>query len=249
MPVSTANALTPLEQQILHEALESCKRRFDQRAFFRRLSADELTSAELKYVFGQYGHFRVQLHRWFAGCIILIRDASEPAQRQAVLALADHIFTDLRDRHDLLFAELLHDLGFPVGTLHASFQSPATTSYIEAFLDDYRAPTATWVEAVAALSGRELSVVVRNQRLLRSHFAPRSLRAPTWLTLHADLEVEHFLDILRPVLSQLSANGAVPEAIGTAIDRGIRGHADFLDALLHEHESEAERCASIETRR
>jgi len=52
MPVPTAHALTLPEQQILHEGLDSCRRSFDECAFFRRLAADELTSAALKYVFG-----------------------------------------------------------------------------------------------------------------------------------------------------------------------------------------------------
>ena len=74
---------------ILHEALETCKRSFDECAFFRRLAADQLAPAAIKYVSGQYGHFRIQLHRWFAACISLNRDASEPAQRQAILALSN----------------------------------------------------------------------------------------------------------------------------------------------------------------
>jgi thiaminase len=246
MPAPTADAVTTPEQRILHEALESCERSFDQCAFFRRLASGDLAPAALQYVFGQYGHFRLQLHRWFAVCIILTKDASQPAQREAILALADHIFTDLRDGHDLMFAELLHELGFPAGTLHARSVSPATAAYIESFLDDCRTPTVTWVDAIATLSGRELSVVVRNQRLLKSYFAPRGLCGPSWITLHAELEIDHFLDIVRPVLTQpgagAGADKALLEAVRTAIDR----HAEYLDALLREHEKEATRGRSVE---
>jgi pyrroloquinoline quinone (PQQ) biosynthesis protein C len=230
--------LTPPEQRILQEVLECCERRFDHSVFFRRLALGDVTPAALKYMFGQYGHFRLQLQRWFAACIILIKDASQPAQREAILALADHIFTDLRDGHDLLFAELLHDLGFPVGTLHAEVVSPATAAYIESFLDDCRAPGVTWFEAMAALGGRELSVVVRNQRLLKSYFAPRGLRGPTWITLHAELEIDHFLDLVRPVLMQ-GADAAPPEAVRLAIERTLGRHVEYLDALLQEHEDAA----------
>ena len=222
---------------VLHEALETCKRVFNECAFFRQLAADRLSPAAIKYAFGQYGHFRIQLHRWFAACVSLNRDASQPAQRQAILALSNHICTDLRDNHDLLFAEFLQDLGFPAGTLHSKVESHATTAYIASFLDDCRAPTATWHEALAALSGRELSVVVRNQRLLRSHFAPRTLRAPTWITLHAELEVDHFLDLAKPALAQQPPD-TTPPAFLRAIERTIRAHAHYLDALLQEHEAE-----------
>jgi pyrroloquinoline quinone (PQQ) biosynthesis protein C len=231
--------LTTPEQQILHDVLECCERRFDNSVFFRRLAVGAMTPAPLQYVFGQYGHFRLQLHRWFAVCMILAKDASQPAQRQAILALADHVFTDLKDNHDLLFAEWLHQLGFPAGTLHAAAVSPATTTYIESFLDDCRRPTVTWLDAVAALGGRELSVALRNQRLLRSYFAPRGLSGPTWITLHADLEIDHFLDVVRPLLAE---QGTTPlDSVRVAIDGALRRHVEYLDALLREHEEDTDR--------
>jgi len=241
-PTGEQRELTPPEQRILHEMLECCERRFEQGLFFRRLALGDLTPAALKYVFGQYGHFRLQLQCWFAACIVLIKDASQPAQRQAILALADHIFTDLQDGHDLLFAELLGDLGYPVGTLHAEVVSPATAAYIESFLDDCNAPAATWFEVMAALGGRELSVVVRNQHLLKSYFAPLGLRGPTWITLHAELESDHFLDLVRPLLMQ-GADVTSREALRLPIERTLGRHAEYLDALLQEHEDAAS-CAN-----
>ena len=76
-------------QDTLRQGLECCERSFDQSVFFRRLAAGDMTPSELAYVFGQYGHFRLQLHRWFAVCMLLSGDASQPAQREAILALAD----------------------------------------------------------------------------------------------------------------------------------------------------------------
>jgi thiaminase len=246
-PALEQRELTPPEQQILHEVLDRCERRFDQSAFFRRLAVGELTPTALKYVFGQYGYFRLQLQRWFAVCIVLIKDASQPAQREAILALADHIFTDLRDGHDVLFGELLHDLGFQAGTLHAEVVSPATAAYIDSFLDDCRAPAVTWLEAMAALGGRELSVVVRNQRLLKSYFSPRGMREPTWITLHAELEIDHFLDLVRPLLLQDGPDALPPEAVWRAIDRTLGRHVEYLDALLLEQEQAATCTAPVST--
>ena len=229
--------LTTVEQQILRDALERCERRFEHSVFFRRLAAGAITLAAMKYVFGQYGHFRVQLHTWFATCIVLAKDASQPVQRETILALADHTFTDLRDNHDVLFAECLHGLGFPAGTLHADTASPATLAYIESFPADCGLPEVTWLHAVAALSGRELSVALRNQRLLAQYFAPRGMSGPTWITLHAELEVDHFLDAIRPVLAQPDLAAPAIDALVLATDRAFARHADYLDALLHEHDS------------
>ncbi len=227
--------LTVIEAQILGDLREQCERRFDQSAFFERLAAGAITGEALGYIFGQYGHFRIQLHRWFAVCILLARDASQPAQRQSIMALADHVFTDLRDDHDVLFAECLQSFGLPTGTLYAGSPSPATRTYIESFVDDSRAPTATWLEATAALAGRELSVALRNQRLIRSYFAPRGQTAPIWITLHAALEVDHFLDALRPVLAERASGTASLEAVHVAVGRAFGRHAEYLDTLLEEY--------------
>lgn len=233
--------LTTREQSFLDDLLERSERRFDESTFFRRLAAGAITTEALAYIFGQYGHFRVQLHRWFAACILLVKDASDPAQRQAILALADHVFTDLRDDHDRLFAECLHHFGFPSESLYAGSRSPATSAYIESFLDAARAPMATWFEAIAALSGRELSVALRNRRLLKSYFAPRGLPGPTWITLHAELEVDHFLDVLRPLISEHGAAAASFDAVRLAAAGAFARHAEYLDALLAEHEAEERR--------
>ena len=227
--------LTAPEAQILGDLRESCERRFDRSIFFERLAAGAVTGEGLAYIFGQHGHFRIQLHRWFALCILLAKDASQPAQRQSIMALADHIFTDLRDDHDALFAECLHGLGLPAGTLYAGSPSPATQTYIESFMHDSRAPGTTWREATAALAGRELSVALRNQRLIRSHFSPRGQTAPIWITLHAELEVDHFLDALRPLLAQPAAGAASLEAVRVAVDGAFGRHAEYLDTLLAEY--------------
>jgi thiaminase len=229
--------LTATEEALLDDQREQCVRRFDESVFFQRLAAGVVTGEALGYIFGQYGHFRIQLHRWFAFCILLAKDASQPAQRQSIMALADHVFTDLRDDHDVLFAECLECFGLPAGTLYAGSPSPATRTYIESFMDDTRASAATWLEATAALAGRELSVALRNQRLIRSYFAPRDQTAPIWIGLHAELEVDHFLDALRPVLAERALGTASLAALHLAVGGAFGRHAEYLDALLDEYEA------------
>jgi hypothetical protein len=90
---------------------------------------------------------------------------------------------------------------------------------------------------VAALAGRELSVALRNRRLLKSYFGARSLPGPTWITLHAELEVDHFLDVLRPLISEDVAAAALLAPVHQAVARAFGRHADYLDALLAEHEA------------
>jgi hypothetical protein len=250
LPRATCEAreLTAAEEKILGDLREQCERRFDQSVFFRRLIAGAVTSEALRYIFGQYGHFRIQLHRWFAVCILLAKDASQPLQRQSIMALAAHIFTDLRDDHDVLFAECLQSFGLPAGTLYVGSTSRATRAYIESFIesgmDDIRAPVITWLEAIAALAGRELSVALRNQRLIRGYFAPHGQTAPTWITLHAELEVDHSLDALRPILTECAPGTVSLEAVHVAAGRAFGRHAEYLDMLFNEHLGHSNRDAS-----
>jgi hypothetical protein len=150
------------------------------------------------------------------------------------MSLAEHVFTDLRDDHDALFAECLQNFGSPRGLLYVGLPSPATLRYTEQFLEECRAPTATWLDAIATLAGRELSVAVRNQRLVQGYFAPRREPTPTWIGLHAELEVDHCLDALRPVVAQPAGSSTTLEP---AMARAFARHADYLDALLDEHET------------
>ena len=99
---------------------------------------------------------------------------------------------------------------------------------------------------MAALGGRELSVALRNQRLLRSYFAPRGLIGPTWITLHAELEVDHFLDVVRPLLAEQGTRAAPLDSVRVAIDGALRRHVEYLDALLREHEEDTAHGAPIE---
>jgi hypothetical protein len=234
-----ARELTASEEHILGALREQCELSFDRSAFFKQLAAGAVSGEALRYVFGQYGHFRIQLHRWFAVCIFLAQDASQPAQRQSIMALADHIFTDLGDDHDVLFAECLQYFGLPPGTLYVGSPSPATQAYIESFIESFlnarRAPATAWIEALAGLTGRELSVALRNQRLIRSYFAPRGQSAPIWISLHAELEVDHALDALKPLLADQATGTVAPEVLRAVAGQAFGRHADYLDALLEEH--------------
>jgi thiaminase len=226
-----------LERDFVPDAVARCERAFDASPFFQRLATRELTPAQLRYVFGQYGHFRLQLHRWFGLCISKASDSSEPAQRRAIVALADHIFTDLRDDHDQMFREFLHQLGFPVRTLHSEHVSVATRAYVGSFFDDYGSSSCTFFEAIAALGGRELSVALRNRRLLELYFAPRGLTEPTWVSLHAELEIEHFIDVVEPFVTPQDSGSSQLRAARGAIDRAVERHIEYLDALLREHDA------------
>jgi thiaminase len=224
-----------LEPGWVGDAIERCERAFDARLFFQRLTRGELTPEQLRYVFGQYGHFRLQLPSWFGLCISKATNCAEPAQRRAILALSDHIFTDLRDDHDQMFREFLHQLGSPAGTLHAEHASAATRAYVRSFFDDCDAPSCTFFDAIAALGGRELSVSLRNRRLLKAYFAPRGLPEPTWVRLHAELEVEHFVDVLEPIVARHGSDAPELRAARDGIERAFERHAQYLDALLLEH--------------
>ena len=214
-----------------------CERAFEVSRFFKLLDSGGVTSALLGYVFAQYGFFRIQLHRWFCLCIMKASNAAEVLQRDAIMALADHIFTDLRDDHDVLFSHMLEQLGVGPDRPQDDAPSQATRTYIKSFAEEFGGPERDLREALGGLSGRELSVALRNRRLLSGYFERLQLPRPLWLTLHAELEVDHCFDVLRPVATWIGEDSAVHAKVRAAIECSIQRHVQYLDDLLQEFQA------------
>ena len=79
------------------------------------------------------------------------------------------------------------------------------------------------------------------EHLVRRH---RALAADGGhIALHAELEVDHFLDVVRPLLAE---QGAAPRhSMRGAVDGAIGRHVEYLDALLREHEEDTARGAAL----
>src|SRR5262249_38731173 len=144
--------LALLERDVCTTASACCERVFEGSTFFDLLASGRMQPGLLGYVFAQYGFFRIQLHRWFGVCIMKASNAAEPTQRDAVMALADHIFTDLHDDHDVLFSQMLEQFDFGIGRLHGDEPSPATRAYIDSFAAEFAGPERDLREALAGLS-------------------------------------------------------------------------------------------------
>jgi thiaminase len=216
---------------------EYCEAACDASRFFRLLAEQSLPPSLMQYTFLQYRFYRDQLHRWFGRCVVKAETCADRDQRAAVMSLAEHLFVDLRDGHDFMYREFLGDLGVTDDEVEQSTPSSATRSYSASFLNDHGPDVSGLYEALAALSGREMCVAVRNGRLIQHYFAPRGLRAPTWIELHATLEVEHFHAGLQPAVSCLHADPAALATLLSAVERSIRRHTQYFDDLLEEWEA------------
>lgn len=135
-----------------------------------------------------------------------------------------------------MYVEFMHDLGLSDAEIALAQRSAATSAYERSFFDDFGYGTDNFYEALAALSGRELCVSVRNARLLQFYFDARNLQHPTWLSLHAELEVNHFQDSIRPVLMRYEGDATKLTSVIQAVERGIDRHVQYFEDLLHEYE-------------
>ncbi|QZZ18690.1 hypothetical protein J5X98_14520 [Leptothermofonsia sichuanensis E412] len=122
----------------------------------------------------------------------------------------------------------------------ASQPSNATTLYERSFFDDFGYETDNFYEALAALSGRELCVAIRNTKILQYYFATRHLKFPTWLSLHAELEEHHFQDSILPALTHHQEDSIKQASMISAIKHGIDRHLQYFENLLQEYESQRE---------
>jgi pyrroloquinoline quinone (PQQ) biosynthesis protein C len=231
-------AVQAQEAAITARAIAYCQTALDRSRFFGLLKAGNLSHAILQYAFLQYRHWRDRLHQWFGLCIVKAESCTDPDQEAAILSLADHIFTDLQDRHNAMYMEFLYDLGLSDGEIAAAQRSAATTSYERSFFDEFGCGTDNFYEALAALSGRELCVSIRNVQILQDYFDVRSMKHPTWLSLHAEVEADHFQDAIRPVLMRYTEESGKLTGVITAVERGIDRHMQYFDDLLQEYETQ-----------
>ncbi|WP_427157712.1 iron-containing redox enzyme family protein [Aliinostoc sp. HNIBRCY26] len=233
-------AVKAQESAISAQIIAYCHEVLDRSRFFCLLKAGAITPPIIQYAFLQYHHWRDRLHRWFGLCIVKADSCTDPDQKSAIMSLADHTFTDLQDGHSEMYVEFLHDLGLSDADIMASQRSAGTASYERSFFDEFGYESDNFYEALAALSGRELCVSIRNARILQSYFDAHSLKHPTWLSLHAKLEVNHFQDSIRPVLIHYDGDATKQKHIIKAVEGGISRHIQYFDDLLHEYEFPAD---------
>lgn len=217
---------------ITTQTIAYCQDAFDRSRFFQLLQAGHLTPPLLQYVFLQYRFWRDRLHQWFGLCILKASSCTDPAQKTALLSLSDHIFTDLKDGHNEMYDDFLAAIGLQAADIATAQRSAATTLYERSLFDDFGYESDNFYETLAALSGRELCAAIRNVKLLQSYFDPHHLQPPLWLSLHAELEIDHFQATLYPILSSLQT--PIPQ-IRPAIERGIDRHMQYFDHLLEEY--------------
>ncbi|MBD2411279.1 iron-containing redox enzyme family protein [Nostoc calcicola FACHB-3891] len=232
-------AVKAQESAISSRAIAYCHEVLDRSRFFSLLKAGAMTPGLMQYTFLQYHFWRDRLHQWFGLCIVKAGSCTDPDQKSAIMSLADHTFTDLQDDHSQMYVEFLHDLGLSDTEIMATQRSAATVSYERSFFDEFGYGSDNFYEALAALSGRELCVSIRNARILQSYFDARGMKHPTWLSLHAELEVNHFQDSIRPVLTRYEGDSTKLKSVIKAVERGIDRHVQYFEDLLHEYESQA----------
>jgi pyrroloquinoline quinone (PQQ) biosynthesis protein C len=225
------------KQAITERTIAYCHESLDRSYFFSKLKNGEMTQSLMQYAFLQYRLWRDRLHQWFGLCIVKAESCTDPDLKAAIMSLADHTFTDLQDNHSEMYLEFLHDLGLDNAAIQGVRRSAATVLYERSFFDDFGYETNNFYQALAALSGRELCVTVRNERILQYYFDIRSLKHPVWLALHAELEIEHFHDSILPVLTRYAGNPAEIADLMKAVERGIDRHVQYFEAMLHEYES------------
>ena len=214
-----------------------CHKSLARSRFFSLLKNGAIAPAAVQYAFIQYHSWRDRLHQWFGLCIVKAGSCTDPDQKLAIMSLADHTFTDLRDGHSEMYLEFLADLGLSPVEIEASQPSAATIAYARSFFDRFGYGTENFYEALAALSGRELCVSVRNELILRCYFDLHQIKYSTWLALHAELEVDHFHDAIRPVLIRYAGDALKIAELMTVIEQSIDRHIQYFDQLLDEYES------------
>lgn len=222
-----------LEEQITQDIVDYSKQTFRTSRFFRELGNGKISLPRLQYVFLQYRYWRDQFHTWFGLCILKSGSCEQKHVKDAVLELADHTLVEMKEDHAGLYVDFLKHLGVSDEDIKNAAEGDSTRRYEQSFLTAFGTETNNFVDSVIALSARELFAAIRNTyvtKALKDHYG---IDQSPWWQLHERLEIDHFRNAIRPVLSELgSGRRATPEIaiMKSEIDR----HADYWDGLLGE---------------
>jgi hypothetical protein len=200
----------------------------ERSTFFSALSAHNLTLGHVRDVMSQYYLWRNAFHRWFGVCIAKSPPFGTTFDTPYVLAeLAEHIQQEITGDHLGMCQRFLSAIGV---TLDVTIEPiPVTVRYIDSYAARFLNGESSFEEALAALAGRELVAVHRNQlisRVLSDQFRvdPRDLE---FFHLHEDLEEEHFKGLWNAVLK--SHNDAT--RLTDSAKRAISEHIHFWDEV------------------
>src|SRR5258708_7038518 len=100
-----------LEETITQEIIDYSRHALSTSNFFGKLKNGEIGLSCLKYVFSQYRYWRDQFHTWFGLCILKSGSCEPSHVRDAVLELADHTLTEMREDHAGMYRDFLRSLG------------------------------------------------------------------------------------------------------------------------------------------
>lgn len=239
-PVTDSTDHAHLEEAITREVMDYSRHVLHTSAFFGKLKDGNLSLPQLRYVFSQYRYWRDQFHTWFGLCILKSGSCEPRYVHDAVLELADHTLTEMREDHAGLYRDFLQSLGVTLADLRQSVKSACTSEYEQSFLLRFGTSTDNFVDSVAALSARELFAALRNTFVVNALKEKYGIEQSAWWQLHEHLEVEHFRGSVRPIVAEilLRRHRSFDEAVSimkSEIDR----HARYWDCLLTESEGAA----------
>jgi thiaminase len=224
-----------LEEPITREIIDYSRHALHTSNFFGKLKNGEISLPCLKYVFSQYRYWRDQFHTWFGLCILKSGSCEPSYVRDAVLELADHTLTEMREDHAGLYRDFLRSLGVTPKELQQSVKNDCTTRYEQSFLLQFGTSTDNFVDSVAALSARELFAALRNTFVINALKEKYSVDQSPWWQLHERLEVEHFRGSVRPIIAEILAKHRSFNEAVSIMKSEIDCHVRYWDDLLAEY--------------
>ena len=203
--------------------------------FFSGLSRGDIGPRHMQYVFSQYKLWRDGFHSWFALLIMKSGSCTQPARSRVIVSLASHVVSEMQDDHAGMYMKFLQkDIGLNESSLQQLEESVATRVYRRSFAQRFGLEESNFTDAVIALSGRELLASLRNRSLQRSLTAWYHVPEVQWLDLHESLEVDHFNEIVSPLISStIDAEETLARFI-SLIRQEIQLHISYWDELLRE---------------
>jgi hypothetical protein len=223
-----------IEKEITQSILEYCGLVLANSKFFSELRQNNVSEEVRRYVFAQFRLWRDQFHTWFGLCIMKSGSIEDEDVKEVILGLAEHIAIEMRESHEQMYRRFLKDMGLTDDAIDSTVKSEATRWYINSFRHEFGDGPDNFFEAVSAISGRELLASLRNSFIIEHFLTPRGIAPFEWLTVHEELELEHFRTAIRPIIQRCAHQQARLDHVVKVMKEEIERHVRYWDLLFEE---------------
>ncbi|CAA6812827.1 MAG: Unknown protein [uncultured Campylobacterales bacterium] len=200
--------------------------------FHQELSNLNIPIEKVRLIYSQFYKWRNEFHTWFGLLIYKSKDCSTKTKKEVVHSFASHISIEMSENHDELYRKFLLNLGVSKDEINNIKTNDITKEYIDSFANRHFNQNDDFLEMCARITGRELSSCIRNSYVIKNYFSKIDIKRQVWWDKHEELELEHFLEEIAPLIKLFDDIELLKSYMKKEIDLHIQFWDDLYKSII-----------------